>query len=114
MSTLDTYELSLEKNSDSDENLKFRKGQISEKIKTRHNSTSQIYANSKGVEDKIDYCKKMILNQLDEMKSKKMNYLNSIQREVNTQLKLIDWMQVCFIHHTIILLELFASLATIS
>ncbi|XP_953136.1 uncharacterized protein TA08630 [Theileria annulata] len=104
MSTLDTYDLSLEKNSDSDEKLKFRKTQISEKIKTRHNSTSQIYANSKGVEDKIDYCKKMILNQLDEMKSKKMNYLNSIKREVNTQIKLIDWMQ-SFLHHLLLSLE---------
>nr|PVC50850.1 RNA polymerases I and III subunit [Theileria orientalis] len=104
MSTLDTYELSLEKNSDSDEKLKSRRDEISDKIKNCHNSTSQIYANSKGVENKIDYCKKMLLQQLDEMKKKKMNYLNSIEREVTTQLNLIQWMQN-FLHHIMLSLE---------
>ncbi|UKJ89726.2 RNA polymerases I and III subunit [Theileria orientalis] len=104
MSTLDTYELSLEKNSDSDEKLKSRRDEISDKIKNCHNSTSQIYANSKGVENKIDYCKKMLLQQLDEMKKKKMNYLNSIEREVKTQLNLIQWMQN-FLHHIMLSLE---------
>ncbi|AFZ81423.1 hypothetical protein BEWA_008330 [Theileria equi strain WA] len=98
ITTTDAYDYSLNKNSNSDETLLQRTNLITGRIKNRHNLLSQIYANSFSVQTKIENASKLLVNQLNVMKDKKLMYLDAIKREANTELLMIDWIE-SFLNH---------------
>ncbi|CDR94940.1 hypothetical protein, conserved [Babesia bigemina] len=98
MSTLDAYECATRKTSESDAVLKRRMETIMGRIRNRHDLLSQIYANFNNVREKIDNATSMLLERLDGMRARKLQYLKAIRREAETELLLIDWLESSMAH----------------
>ncbi|KAK1934075.1 B-box zinc finger domain-containing protein [Babesia divergens] len=104
MSTMDAYECALNKTSESDICLQRRMEAITGRVKNRHNLLSQIYANFNNTKQRIDNATALLLEQLGKMKRKKIQYLDAIKREAETELLLIDWLEA-FMGHLLLALN---------
>ncbi|KAK1442543.1 hypothetical protein BgAZ_300610 [Babesia gibsoni] len=98
MSTTDAYECAMSKTSESDARLQRRIQALTERVKNRHDLLSQIYASFNNTKKRIDNATSMLLEKLENMKQKKMQYLDAIKREADMEIRLMDWTEAFFDH----------------
>ncbi|GFE54442.1 B-box zinc finger domain-containing protein [Babesia ovis] len=104
MSTVDAYECALQKNSESDIDLHRHMETITARVRNRHELLSQLYANFNNVRQKIDSATSLLLEQLGNMRRRKLQYLQAIRREAELELLQMDWVEA-FMSHLLLALN---------
>ncbi|KAI4836868.1 zinc finger protein [Plasmodium brasilianum] len=94
----DAFILSYQKKSLSDINLENRKIRIIHLLKKKHKQLSEIYSNYTSLQKRIDTLYKYIINELKNVKKKKIEFLMALKRSVLSELLTIEWMDAFFFH----------------
>uniref|UniRef100_A0A0G4I309 B box-type domain-containing protein n=1 Tax=Chromera velia CCMP2878 TaxID=1169474 RepID=A0A0G4I309_9ALVE len=98
VSTLDAFKLAMRGKSPSDRSLRDRQVRLLEAQKKRHKEMSEIHSNFERLQGRLDVACKNLITHVRSVRDQKLKFLQSIKRELLSELLLIEWLEAYFQH----------------
>ena len=92
MSTVEAFQLAMQGSTDSDLRLEKHRNALREALQDRHFQLTEVHNNFQETQHQMDGVLRGALDQLERAQSRKLEFLQSMKRQVTTQLLFIQWL----------------------
>eukprot|EP00929_Paragymnodinium_shiwhaense_P090905 TRINITY_DN50988_c0_g1_i1.p1 TRINITY_DN50988_c0_g1~~TRINITY_DN50988_c0_g1_i1.p1 ORF type:complete len:956 (+),score=203.30 TRINITY_DN50988_c0_g1_i1:80-2947(+) len=93
MSTIEVFQMAMQGTADSDQKVKDRAAKLQETLYERHSQLKDIHSNFEETQQQMDVVLRNVLEQLSRAQKRRVEFLQSFQRQVLSRMLWLQWLE---------------------